>query len=189
MARVCIFGDSITWGSTDPTGGWVARLYSEGLPRGVEVYNCGIPGNRIGDVATRFPAEATSRQPDAIVFAIGINDVPHDGYAGTALDVFGRAYQNMVERAQRMARDVLLVTPTNVDEKRTEHNYRNADIARIVELVERVASSNSLPCINVYGSLGDADVEPDGLHPGTDGHRKLYDAIAGPVFALASLRT
>lgn len=198
MSRVCIFGDSITWGSWDPSGGgWVGRLREAGCNRTdlsdpdygyyTAVYNCGISGDKLADVLARFDVEATAREPRVIVLAIGINDVPHSGYLGTSLDDFSRGYVELIAKAKAHAKDVVVVTPTNVDESRSEHDYRNADISTLVEIVEKCARDAGLPVVNVFGMLTPEDLHPDGLHPGADGHEKLFRAIEPVVFGLSAL--
>jgi lysophospholipase L1-like esterase len=200
MSRVCIFGDSITWGSWDPSGGgWVGRLREAGCNRAdlsdpeygeyTAVYNCGISGDKIADVLGRFDVEARFREPAAIVIAIGINDVPHNDYPGTAPADFRVSYGDLIAKAKQYATDMALVTPTNVDEARSEHEYKNADIAALVEVVEGCGNEHHLPVVNVFGHLTPEDLHPDGLHPGVDGHKKLYERIAPVVFGLPSLNS
>lgn len=198
MARVCVFGDSIAWGRWDPAGGgWVGRLFEAGCNRTdlsqssggtfTAVYNCGISGDRLADVSARLDVEARARQPAAVVLAIGINDVPHDDYAGTTPADFRRGFVELIDRASSYADDMVIVTPTNVDESRSEHDYRNADIAELSEATEGCAREAAIEVVNVFGLMTPADLEPDGLHPGANGHEKLFRAIAPIVFALASL--
>ncbi len=75
--NICIFGDSITWGAYDPDGGgWATRIrnYFEAQNQDVDVYNLGISGDSTADLINRIEREAKPREPDLIVFAIGIND-------------------------------------------------------------------------------------------------------------------
>jgi acyl-CoA thioesterase-1 len=196
MARICVFGDSIAWGSWDPDGGgWVGRLQREGCRRedllgGYHgVYNLSIPGDRLHDLAERFEAEAGIRRPAAIVLAIGINDVPHSGFGGTPINVFEKQFTDLLRVATSIAIDVAVVTPTNVDEARSEHDYRNDDISSLVDVMNRAATLFRVPVANVFGLLDSTDLEPDGIHPGARGHQKLYEHISPVVFGLPSLRT
>lgn len=75
-----------------------------------------------------------------------------------------------------------MVTPTNVDEARSEHDYRNADISALVEVIEKCAGDAGLPVVNIFGTLTPEDLHPDGLHPGADGHEKLFRTIEPVVF-------
>ncbi len=196
MSRVCVFGDSITWGSWDPlNGGWVGRLRQAGCEHVnpldgdyVSVYNCGIGGDRVRDVLARFDVEAAARMPVAIVIAIGINDVPRDGGPGTAPEEFRSQFVELIRKARRFTRDIVVVTPTNVDESRSEHDYRNADIELLAREIRNVANERHLPLVETYGVLTNEDLEPDGLHPGSEGHEKLFQLIAPTVFALPTLQ-
>ena len=190
MGQVVLFGDSITWGSADPIGGgWAGRLrvagwnavdrVNPGNGDYVTVDNCGISGDTVGGVLARFDVEAAARQPEVIVFAIGINDVPRDDLPGTPLDVLELQMEALLTAARAMA-DVVVVTATNVDETRSEHDYRNSDIALVNEVIRRTGAAARVVVVDVYGLLADADLLPDGLHPGPEGHQKMFDVI-GPV--------
>lgn len=198
MSRVCVFGDSISWGSWDPAGGgWVGRLREAGCNRldpsdldyveYVAVYNCGISGNKLADVLVRFDVETRAREADAVVIAIGINDVPRSNYFGTTPEDFTRGYVDLIAQARTHVNDIVLVTPTNVDESRHQHDYRNADISRLVDAVEKCASEAGLPVVNVFGLMTPEDLDPDGIHPGPGGHDKLFRHIGPVVFGLPSL--
>jgi lysophospholipase L1-like esterase len=172
-------------------GGWVGRLREAGCnhadsldPEAGEymaVYNCGISGDKIADLLARIDAEAQVREPSVIVLAIGINDVPHGNYSGTSSDDFETAYNELINKAKRYADVVIVVTPTNVDESRQEHDYRNGDIEHLVAVVRACADRFDLPIVDVFGSLTNEELWPDGLHPGPDGHEKLYAAIAPTI--------
>jgi len=74
---ICIFGDSIAWGAVDPeNGGWVAQLrrYFETNNYDIAVYNQGVSGDNTDDLSARFKIECEAREPQIIIFAIGIND-------------------------------------------------------------------------------------------------------------------
>src|SRR3989344_4585662 len=74
---ICIWGDSDTWGAFDyEGGGWVERLkkYFWGHKDFTTVYNLGVDGDTSRRVLKRFDAEAATREPDTIIFAIGVND-------------------------------------------------------------------------------------------------------------------
>ena len=199
MPNVCVFGDSIAWGSWDPVGGgWAGRLREAGCTRQTDhcnprtgdytaVLNCSVNGNKIADLLARFDGEASARDAAAIVLAIGLNDVPHDGYSGTTPEAFELAYGDLIARAKNYANDIVAVTPINVDESRSEHDYRNTDIAILVEVIARCAADADLPVVNVFGLMTPDDLHPDGLHPGAQGHEKLFRAIGPVLFGLPSL--
>ena len=175
METICVFGDSIAWGSDDnEEGGWVNRL-SRLL--GEPIYNLGIPGDKVNDLLRRFDDEVEARQPSTVVLAIGINDAPHSIYDGTPIELFRTIYGELLSRALSRTRNVVLITPTNVDESHADHGYRNADIELIVGEVRSLALDMGLKCINVFGSMTADDLKADGLHPGPNGHAKLAAAV------------
>lgn len=200
MSRVCVFGDSITWGSWDPIrGGWVGRLREQGCNRVdhsdpnfdsyTGVYNCGICGDKVSDVLRRIDVEAAAREPAVIVLAIGINDVPHADYGGTTAQEFAQRYEELIGKAKQYTKDICVVTPTNVDEHNTAHDYKNADTATLVATTKRCAATYNLPVIDVFNTLAAPDdFCEDGLHPNAAGHEKLYRAIAPVVFAMPILQ-
>lgn len=189
MSNICVFGDSIAWGSWDPIGGgWVGRLREKAFEHVDEdgefaaVYNCGIPGDTVGGVLQRIDIEAQAREPDVIVIAIGINDIPRSNYQGTPVEEFTRRYNELIAKAEQFTSKIVLVTPTNVDESRVEHDYRNARIEKLVHAVEACATQHDLPLVNAFGTMTNEDLFPDGLHPGPDGHEKLFRMVAPAVF-------
>ncbi|HEY8108487.1 MAG TPA: hypothetical protein VIF43_00505 [Patescibacteria group bacterium] len=74
MARVCIFGDSITWGAWDfEHGGWPTRLrlyFDNEEPGKFEVYNADISADKVGDVLRRFDVEVAARKPEVVGLVI-----------------------------------------------------------------------------------------------------------------------
>jgi len=76
--KICVFGDSITWGAGDrEKGGWAARLknyFGRISDFNVKITNLGISGDNTDDLLKRFKTEAVAREPNIIIFAIGTND-------------------------------------------------------------------------------------------------------------------
>jgi lysophospholipase L1-like esterase len=194
--RICIFGDSIVWGAFDSSGlGWVGHLREAGFQQRdlhagdyLAVYNCGVGGDKVSDVLARFDGEVDARQPDAIALAIGINDVSHDDYPGTSESDFTKRYTSLLDKACDRAATVVAITPTNVDEDRPEHDYRNEHIAILAGLVKDCAARRNVPVIDVFGAMTPGDLSPDGLHPGYAGHEKLFNLIKPRVFSLRLLK-
>ncbi|MFH1461253.1 MAG: GDSL-type esterase/lipase family protein, partial [Patescibacteria group bacterium] len=76
---ICIFGASTAWGAWDSEqGGWTSRLktyfHSQDYREYVLLYNLGVSGDNTNDLLERFKPEAEAREPNLIIFAIGIND-------------------------------------------------------------------------------------------------------------------
>src|SRR5437879_2933550 len=84
---ILIFGDSITWGSSDEEGGWATRIkkYTDKkmpIPDyWSPVYVLGIPGDTTENLLNRFDQEIKVRLTEEdgeeaimVIFASGIND-------------------------------------------------------------------------------------------------------------------
>ncbi len=188
MPTVCVFGDSITWGAWDPEGGgWVDRLKvaaQEMTLRGrrdIQIFNCGVPGDRVGDVLRRMGVEGWARRPDRIILAVGINDTPHNGEAGTPPEDFQETYTALIEAAYELTRDVVIVGLTNVDESLLT-GWTNDAVAVYNALVAEAAERHELTFVNPFGTLERDDLLPDGLHPSPSGHRKMAEMIAPHLF-------
>ena len=184
MSRICIWGDSITWGSYDlEKGGWAERLKVD-LMNSTEgetaVYNVGISGDKVADVLKRFGVEAMARQPDIIILAIGINDSPHGDYEGTDLGEFEESFRNLIVMAKGYSGKPIIVTPTNVDDFHPAQTYKkrkDLEIKKYVDIVSKIGKENKLPLVNVFGLMTKEDLEVDGLHPMPSGHEKIYQEV------------
>jgi lysophospholipase L1-like esterase len=187
---ICIFGDSITWGANDNEGGgWVTRLRNDLAERDISVYNCGISGDNTDDLLQRFGVEAKAREPEVIVFAIGINDSQYTGgreNTRVSKEKFVSNLQELTTQAKKFTNKILFVGLTHVDELKVmpipwsdeNKNYDNTNVDLYNSLVEQVCKEHGLPFLNIL-SLVAAEEMDDGLHPNAEGHRKMYKAIKG----------
>ncbi|MFP4539823.1 MAG: SGNH/GDSL hydrolase family protein [Candidatus Paceibacterota bacterium] len=186
---ICIFGDSITWGAYDPEqGGWATRLrnYFELQNEGVDVYNLGVSGDTTDDLLERIEAEATSREPDLIIFAIGVNDAQFIYSKNITRVLLGEFQQNLTELltiAKKFTNNIVFVGLTRVDESKTtsipwntDKSYTNLNIERLDSTIEKFCEENKLKFIPVKDLLNHDDFI-DGLHPNTQGHIKMFEKI------------
>ena len=187
MPRICIFGDSITWGSYDlEKGGWVERLKVDSMNSTegeTAVYNVGISGDKVGDVLRRFDAEMKARRTEVvqlIVLAIGINDSPHGDYEGTDLGEFEQSFRNLIGMANDYSGKLIIVTPTNVDDFHPAQTYKkrkDLEIKKYVDIIIKITKENKLPLVDVFGLMTKEDLKIDGLHPLASGHEKIYQEV------------
>ncbi len=187
--NILVFGDSITWGSYDPNrGGWVTRLrnYYEKKDADINVYNLGIPGNTTIDLLKRVEFEASSRNPDIIIFAIGINDaqlIRHTNGLLVSIQEFRQNLSRLFFMARNFTNKVVFVGLTVVDESKTNPDksdagitYRNENIRQFDKVIEHFCRENRLKYIKVDGTIGNNDLV-DGLHPNPKGHRQMFEKI------------
>lgn len=185
--KICIFGDSLTWGASDAEkGGWAIRLRNALEEQGSVVYALGIPGNTTTDVATRLNPEAISRQPDVIIFAIGTNDAQFI-HSKNAFKVSPETTQEnlkkLTEQARQLTKNVIFIGLTYVDETKTcpvawnrDKSYTNKAIKERNLMIEEHCRQNSIPFIPMDGLITDTELH-DGIHPNTMGHESIFQRV------------
>jgi len=193
--KICVFGDSIAYGAYDPVnGGWVTLLrnYLEEKYEGeVLTYNLGVCGETSEDLVKRFKNEAVIRKPDLIVFAIGANDVKHQKNIEVPFNLFKENIDLLVTQAREMTNKIVFLGITPVDEKFTTprnkppYNFReNKDINQLNKILKEICLEEKLIFVPIEGMLVD-DLD-DGLHPNTNGHKKIFGIVRPVVDNLVS---
>ncbi len=186
--NICIFGDSIVWGAYDPeNGGWATMLknyYEE--KDGRNVYALGICGDTTEGLLKRLELEAFMRQPNLIIFAIGINDsqfLKKEKRTQISLDRFKSNLEELFNIANKFTDKVVFIGTTNVDDSRftmasyiEDHLYKSEIVKDYNNAIKDFSESKNAPFINVFDLLSKEDLE-DGLHPNSQGHRKLFNKI------------
>ncbi len=188
---LCIFGDSITWGTgASDSGGWADQLkvYYQSTDSDVQIFNLGIPGDTAEDVLLRFQSEAGARQGTIALFAIGINDAQLRGEVGeeevrVTDEEFKANILELVGEAARREMQVAFIGITRVDESRTlpvawrsDRHYLNERIDLFDSIIRDICEDKELPYLSVASALESEDLT-DGLHPNTAGYDKLFGAI------------
>jgi lysophospholipase L1-like esterase len=180
--RVCIFGDSIAWGSYDPDmGGWANRLRNHielQNEDAIEIYNLSICGDSTKEVLKRLPTEAGVRKPEGIIYAIGINDSQRQpgGDNLISFETFQKNIKRLVSEARHHTQNVTFIGLTNVDETKTMPYYSNTEIGRYDLAIQELCERENIRYVSLAGILGIADFE-DGLHPNSQGHKKIFERI------------
>ncbi len=185
--RICVFGDSITWGAVDPeNGGWVAQLrrYFETNNYDISVYNQGVSGDNTDDLLARFEVECKAREPQIIIFAIGVNDsqyIKTKDNPRVSLEKFQKNLVNLINQAKKFSDKIAFIGLTAVEDKKLmpipwsdeEKFYDNDNVAKYNSIIERVSLEYNLPFLNLLDLLEVKDLD-DGLHPNTEGHKKMF---------------
>jgi len=183
--NICIFGDSITWGAHDSEGGgWANRFkdYFEEKNKDVNVYNLGVSGDDTEDLLKRIEAECKKFKPNLIIFAIGINDSQYlysqNSYR-VALDYFKNNLEELYGMAISYAK-VIFIGLTNVDESKIKLNkdklYNNKNIKRYDNAIKDFCVDKSIKFIVMNGIIKNENLT-DGLHPNSEGHRRMFEKI------------
>lgn len=187
--RICIFGDSITWGVEDvEKGGWVDRLktYKFSQDRLADVYNLGISADTTDDVLARFEAEATARGCDALVFAIGTNDslfLVEEHRNNTPLGSFEKNLHELIVLGRKITDQMTFIGLTMVDETKTRPvawrhgiHYTNEFVSAYDAVIKKVCAQEGIGYIPMFDMLAPEDLS-DGLHPNAEGHRKMFERM------------
>lgn len=191
--NILIFGDSITWGAYDPEqGGWATRLrnYFEAKDNDIDVYNLGISGDTTADLLERIEIEAKSREPNLIVFAIGINDaqfIHSTNDLRVSPDEFQQNLAKLFSIGKKFTDKVVFVGLTRVDESKTtpipwntDKSYTNENIERVDNAIKKFCEDNKLKFIPMESVVGNDDLI-DGLHPNTEGHVKIFERMKSEI--------
>ncbi len=186
MVRICVWGDSITYGASDSEkGGWVNRLNLSfgGKDEDINVYNVGISGDRTYDLIERFEIECKKRNPDLILFAIGTNDSQYTGNRdnpSTSLEKFRDNLQWLIDSAKKYSDKIGFVGLTRVDESkvmpipwRENTYYDNENIEKYDLIIKDVCISNKIFYLHMLDLLNNSLLN-DGLHPNSLGHEKMF---------------
>src|SRR3989338_3154354 len=188
--RISIFGDSITWGKDDSDrGGWVNRLrhYFEVEEKSdIEVYNVGVSGDTTDDLLKRFTTEceARNRKDQVILFAIGINDSLHyinqPDSPKVPLDRFQSNLRKLIDDAKVFSDTIAFIGLTIVDEskmpRKEEKYWANDRIKKYNEVLKNICMESNIPFLEMLDIIDIKDL-PDGLHPDSTGHEKMFQRI------------
>ncbi len=201
MSQIFVFGDSIAHGAWDKAGGWATRLRNiidkKGFPNKSydrTLYNLAISGNTSEDLTRRFEFEIRERLSEdnerVILFAIGINDsqfVPETKTNKVAIDRFKENIQKLIDLAKKITKKIIFVGLILVNEPllnplpwKPESFYRNRDITEYNNSIRVICENNHIDFIDVldkWKKLRYIDLLEDGLHPNTEGHKKIFETL------------
>ncbi len=88
-----------------------AQLLVDYPQAGYQVYNRGVSGNKVYQLAERWQADCVDLKPDVLSILIGVNDIWHwlsGNYDGT-VDTYRDDYRALLERTRRELPDTKLV--------------------------------------------------------------------------------
>jgi lysophospholipase L1-like esterase len=174
--RIFVFGDSITQGFYDSSGGWVGRIASVLHQKSVdrimngegdtyfEVFNLGISGDLTTGVLSRIKQEVEARrlheQDELIILAVGINDSILKSDNTVLMDVyeFQTSYEKLINEALELSNHVYCLGLTAVDEELTSpwigssdgKQWRNNRINLFEDSIKQSATRLSVPFISIH---------------------------------------
>ncbi len=201
MVKICVFGDSITWGARlafrDAWANLLRSYLESASDEYVELYDLGIDGNVSSDVVERFDVEAEARNPEVIFFAFGVNDscyLESDGNRLVDEDNFERNVLMMIGKAKKYSEKIIFVglckgedvLTCPLPQSTTGKCYDKESTGRYNDILKKVCKKEGVVFINIFDKLKDDDFD-DGLHPNSNGHVKIFEEVrkkAGEFFNL-----
>ncbi len=197
--RIFIFGTSITWGAWDKEGGWVERLkrfcYEEHLKDSQYfclVYNLGISGNTTEHILERFEFETKQRMHEEsedviIIFDFGGNDsafIHSKNESWVPQERFKENTKKLINLAKKYSSNIFLIGGHPVNEEITDPvswnediSYMNKDAKLYDQIMALTCKKEKVTFIDIFNSLNIDKDFIDGLHPNSEGHRKIYEKV------------
>jgi lysophospholipase L1-like esterase len=88
-----------------------SQLLAEHPAAGLKIYNRGISGNKVFQLAERWDADCISLKPDVVSVLIGVNDIWHrlNGQYNGTVEVYEKDYVALLERTRKALPQVKLV--------------------------------------------------------------------------------
>ncbi len=198
IKRICIFGASIAFGSGDKKfGGWQNHLKVWFGNRGQfqHVFNLAVSGRTTNDIIERFERELLSRKSSDIddevlaIVGVPINDSrfvleKNQIKQEISKEVFQSNLQKIKNLAGEYADEVVFLEMTKVVDEKTNpwdkvdngHSWKNSIIKKYNKILEEFCKKEKMNFIPMFDLLDDQDL-PDGLHPNSVGHQKMFERI------------
>jgi lysophospholipase L1-like esterase len=199
--KIIAIGDSSIYGYGDPIGGgWVERLRRQWMSEengGHVLYNLGVRGDGVKQVAARIEAEFSrrgelrNRHPDLIILSAGINDSARlgrlDGKQYTPKEEFILGVDRLLDIASNLC-PVLFVGMTPVDEEKMPFldclYYNHRDQHEYKEIIKQICGRQNIPYLDIFQlwmSRGEdwrrSQFFSDGLHLNSQGYQNLLEDV------------
>lgn len=190
--KLFIFGDSIAYGHSDyKNGGWANILKTNLMNKQDDFYtifNLSVSGDTTSDILNRFDNEINVRFCSTddinVIFAIGINDTQNiNNKDRVSIETFKDNINNLIKKARKYTNNFMFLGLTNVDESKVTplpwnpmKCYLNKKIIIFDNELEGICNNKNIKYIKLYDTLNIDDLD-DGLHPNSNGHRKIYESI------------
>lgn len=202
MAKILIFGSSITWGAWDKEGGWAQRLKKLCDQRAFEldfedydsVYCLGVCGDKTTELLKRFDIEVEARLDDEdskrfILIEIGINDSQYlleEKKHRTLPEEYKANLLKLIEKTKQYHANLIFVGLTPVDNRvdpipwALSKSYRLEFVKQYEQILKEVCQEQNIPIIAVLDKFLVNDYQKlleDGVHPNSLGHELIFKEV------------
>lgn len=192
MKKILFQGDSITacHREGDDLGQGYAMLAAKALekkyPGQFKFINRGVSGDRITDLYERRQADILDLKPDILSVLIGVNDVGHEVWSGSGVDVetYMEVYDSLLaEVRQNLPHTrILLMEPFINEGSATQGDIETfeCEIAMRSEAVQMLCAKYELPFLSLQFDLYELEEQHpaghwtlDGVHPTLNFHEYI----------------
>tara|TARA_B100000073_G_C23706137_1_gene562375 strand:+ start:270 stop:917 length:648 start_codon:yes stop_codon:yes gene_type:complete len=196
--QLIVFGDSSVygWGDTEG-GGWCERLKKDWSKdtRGPIIYQLGIRGDGIENLASRWEREWSSRgetrrnKPKGILLSIGLNDTARIGQRNgrhqLEIDGFGYGLERLIYDMKKQT-NVFVIGLSPIDETKMPFAgclwYSNEFCNSYEKTMEEVCINQDLPFLSTFKEMFSDKrskdwISHDGIHLNSYGHLWIYQRL------------
>lgn len=188
---ICFLGDSIT-----QNGKYIRELYEhylgnkDALP-GVEMYNCGIPGDKTTEALARIDTDCLNYNPDVVFVCFGVNHLNKTYYYTSTYDKYTDMHKQIMEtytneteqiinKILATGAKVVLCTPPPHNDTAADMR-RNDGLAEMAEIIYDLADKYDLDVVDYFNAMKDLDyatyIMTDNVHPNDRGHHVMAQTI------------
>jgi lysophospholipase L1-like esterase len=194
VTRILAFGDSMTFGRTEPPVSSLRPLdagMSQSYPyklqtlfekrytaQSIQVFNLGIPGNLASQDRERFSREISNTKPEVALLLEGANDLNQPFAAGEGVN---ERISKTVAALEDMVRDAgfrgLTVFLGTLPPQRPGGSRAGAAsfLTRFNDAVEAMAQKKGAQIVDFESQLPLSLIGADGLHPTEEGYQRMAE--------------
>ena len=168
-------------------GGWSRRLeeYFKTNKIAIKVNRHGLIGNDTERLLKEFGTKTDNRKPDIIIFAVGINDSQViNSQPRIPIEEFRDNLNQLIEKAKRYTQQVVFIGLSRVDDIKAQlvwwsrkGSYLNEVINKYDAVLKSVVEEKNCFYVEVADIFVDKSLLSDGVHPNSEGHRKLFAKV------------
>ena len=188
---ICFLGDSIT-----QNGKYIRELYEHYLSDetaipGIEMYNCGVPGDKTTQALARIDTDCLNYNPDVVFVCFGVNHLEKKYYGADTytnytaqqeaiMETYTSETRQIIEKIQATGAKVVICTPPPHNDA-SAGLARNVGLAQMTEIIYGLAKEYDLDVVDYYNAMKDLDyskyIMTDCTHPNDLGHHVMAQAV------------